>query len=516
MRKKRIKRRYFIMSTAFIIVYFFVLIGIINVFNNAKETYVNTQYADISHQIDTTYLNYENYVKFVYNHMLEDTSIVTTLETAQTTTDNEKIILRDNLYDELLPVYEDIQDNHIKQLQVHLPSGESFLRMHASSLYGDNLLSIRPSINQVIASKTMVQGFEIGRTYTGYRYVFPVIKDNIYLGSVELSLSTTTLTQTLYALNPTSDIFFILKGASVIANTQPTYLDEYIQTPMSDDYYVELEFQQTFRLNRYFFNQTEYQSLFLAHSDNIDNLLQEEKNLTYAFTHNQTDYIMYFVSILDTNDDHVGYVIKVSDYSLLQELEFERTLAISLLTILTVSIIGFMIFIAKDKIKLETLSTKDTLTDISNRYYFRQVALIEFEKAKRYRSALSFIMFDIDFFKKVNDTYGHKTGDIILKELALLVNKNIRQVDLFARWGGEEFIILLPETENKNALVVAEKIRHLVESHTFSKNLQITISLGVASFNASMTSVEQIIDQADIALYEAKNSGRNRVESAKS
>jgi len=166
-------------------------------------------------------------------------------------------------------------------------------------------------------------------------------------------------------------------------------------------------------------------------------------------------------------------------------------------------------------IKLKELSIKDGLTKIYNRRFFQETLLLEYIRAKRRRHILSFIMFDIDDFKKINDIHGHSAGDFILMELVSLVNKKVRKSDIFARYGGEEFAILLSDNNLKTSIRVAEKIRRLVEDHDFIWRdiiLKITISLGVASTDSEeIDSKEALLETADRNLLIAKKKGKNCV-----
>ena len=124
------------------------------------------------------------------------------------------------------------------------------------------------------------------------------------------------------------------------------------------------------------------------------------------------------------------------------------------------------------------------------------------------------IYFDLDFFKKVNDTYGHNAGDFILKEISNLVKTNIRKDDIFCRYGGEEFVILLPNTDARTAYELAERIRSSMEGETFTFNgidIKQTISLGVSQLDASMNDPKDLLDNADQKLYRSKQNGRNQV-----
>ncbi len=160
---------------------------------------------------------------------------------------------------------------------------------------------------------------------------------------------------------------------------------------------------------------------------------------------------------------------------------------------------------------LERQATTDTLTGIFNRLKFNELLDIEIRGAMRYRHPLSLIMFDIDHFKSINDTYGHLVGDAVLKEITSLVTGNIRNVDVFARWGGEEFVILSPDSSLKAANQVAEKLRRLIEVSSFSSPCKVTVSFGLAQFQEDDVA-NSFLNRADAALYRAKSLGRNRVE----
>jgi diguanylate cyclase (GGDEF)-like protein len=162
-------------------------------------------------------------------------------------------------------------------------------------------------------------------------------------------------------------------------------------------------------------------------------------------------------------------------------------------------------------IALEKLSVTDQLTGLSNRRYFDDHFAIERKRVKRYDSALSLIMIDIDHFKKINDAHGHQVGDSVLQEFSRIIQENVRTTDIISRWGGEEFIILLPATSSQNAMLIAEKIQSAVNAYRFSDVGHLTASFGVSNVDPNSTSNRESVNQADQALYEAKKQGRNRV-----
>ena len=159
---------------------------------------------------------------------------------------------------------------------------------------------------------------------------------------------------------------------------------------------------------------------------------------------------------------------------------------------------------------LERRATTDVLTGICNRLRFNELLMQDVDEARRYQFPISLIMFDIDHFKKVNDVHGHLVGDRVLKEIAAIVSANIRTVDCFARWGGEEFMVLSKHLDRENMRTVAEKLRHAVENARIDGCHPITCSFGVTQLD-DLDTVESFTGRADAALYRAKNEGRNRV-----
>ena len=169
--------------------------------------------------------------------------------------------------------------------------------------------------------------------------------------------------------------------------------------------------------------------------------------------------------------------------------------------------------------RLELLSITDGLTKLHNHRYFQDELARAFEESQRYQRPLSLAMIDLDFFKKVNDTYGHAVGDDVLKCAARLFRQSVRSTDLVARYGGEEFAVMMPETALADACVFAEKIRSLVESEpldTQAGPVSVTVSIGVASVpHTRIHSAKEVIIAADKALYRAKKRGRNQVQAEK-
>jgi two-component system cell cycle response regulator len=166
--------------------------------------------------------------------------------------------------------------------------------------------------------------------------------------------------------------------------------------------------------------------------------------------------------------------------------------------------------------RLELLSITDGLTRLHNHRHFQDELTRAFEESARYERPLALVMIDIDFFKKVNDTYGHAVGDEVLKAVSALFRESIRATDLAARYGGEEFAVMMPETDLADAMKFAEKIRSLVEASPIATQagpVSATVSVGVASVpHARIHAPNELVVAADKALYRAKKGGRNQVQ----
>ena len=203
--------------------------------------------------------------------------------------------------------------------------------------------------------------------------------------------------------------------------------------------------------------------------------------------------------------------------TIIRENQFNTELFIQVVTIIVIifiSIIALLIYRSNIKLstlnkELEKLSQTDKLTSLYNRAKLDSILENEMKIIKRYKDYASLAIIDIDHFKNINDTYGHNVGDIILKELANILKENIRETDFVGRWGGEEFLVILPRTNERNAVITAENLRKTIENHKFHNNIKVTASFGVCECKTN-NPIKCLI-HADKALYNAKNSNRNCV-----
>ena len=225
-----------------------------------------------------------------------------------------------------------------------------------------------------------------------------------------------------------------------------------------------------------------------------------------------------------------GISVKFNIDEVERDLARHRWLAFGLFLLMAITLLGIiyrLVIVLQRKLdaaeeRLRTLAVTDELTGLKNRRYIMERLAQEFERAVRHHHVLSCIMFDLDYFKRVNDTYGHDAGDVVLRATTSVAQSCCRQIDTLGRYGGEEFLLLLPETNDGNARVVAERIRQAIEQLKINlpdgRTLSITTSMGVSTLipgtSLDISDMDKLIKQADDALYRAKEAGRNRVESA--
>lgn len=201
-------------------------------------------------------------------------------------------------------------------------------------------------------------------------------------------------------------------------------------------------------------------------------------------------------------DNTIGYIYLESERILnnINENSLKECLKIT-------KILGIIL----DKYNTQISSTKDKLTSTLTRKYLEKAINSQLEYCNEYNSSFSVLMIDIDLFKDINDRFGHRTGDLVLKEICDIILENIRETDICGRYGGEEFIVILPETDMYGAYTVAEKIRDKIHKRNILKGKRdVTISLGVATFPEHATQYDELIEKVDQALYIAKNTGRNK------
>ncbi len=228
-------------------------------------------------------------------------------------------------------------------------------------------------------------------------------------------------------------------------------------------------------------------------------------SMPMAFGASLTIYVCYVM---------FAYELMTGNFGKFWWIKIVSPLSFALLTFIIAVIIKYLIK-SRDFDQQYKLATTDGLTELYNHRYFQEQLLNQINHSKRYGNPVSLIIIDIDFFKKFNDTYGHQSGDAVLRQVAFTLKKNVRATDIVCRYGGEEMSIILPNTKYEEAVNIAQKLCQMVASRKFklthSRESNVTISLGVSSIESDGETPAQIIDSADKRLYNAKENGRNRV-----
>lgn len=405
------------------------------------------------------------------------------------------------IYDYLREPFRLMKSYGYKDIIFLLPEGNIFLDMEMPEKYGKKLKNIEAI---VVISNNLNNSLD-KRFYDSVVYSYPIFYKNSFVGTVYFIVPLYTIGKNLSDIFKNQYVFYIKEDFISIEGKKGL-----VQSELSPSYFVDRQFY-----NLKLKDKPEKVNLVSQINseikERITELIEKEESFSIPYNYNNENYIITFYSIKDLNNRHLGYLVSYEKDKTFNE--FSKFFYVSSTLITTVVLLTFILLshILKMKAIAEKNAITDRLTGALNRMAIETIMNAEYERAKRNKKPISIILFDIDFFKKINDTYGHNAGDYVLKKIVEIVKKNIRKSDYLIRWGGEEFLILLPETDIESAIKVAEKLRTLVENYQFKDIGKVTISLGVAQIKTG-EKLDHAIKRADEALYLAKNRGRNRVE----
>ena len=421
---------------------------------------------------------------------------------------------RKKLYALLEPTYELLKKNGIRQLHFHLPGNISFLRFHKPNKYGDSLKGIRYSIDLVNKTKKVVRGFEEGRIFNGFRNVYPLFYNDKFVGTVEISYSIRAIATTL---TQSENAFYglLIQKDLVQKKVWKENRKYYVPSLFSDEYLWD---KKTFSTLYYYKNKEKFfnglREVERTLSKKIQPLLKKKESFLLPFGYHDKNFIVIFQVLQNIAKQRVGYIVTFSQNNFFAQSNehYRMTLAIASLVDMALSILFFLFLKTERDIKsaLSFRSNYDPLTRLLNRRGFETTYNAIFKTHKRHKQPFALLFLDIDHFKHINDTYGHDIGDAVLEELAKILKQTLRDSDIIARWGGEEFVVLLNDTNADAAKKVAQKLKEKIEEHTHATLPSFTVSIGVANGEASK-SFEQLLKEADEALYRAKKEGRNRI-----
>lgn len=453
----------------------------------------------------------EEFSNYIYDTINVNESVERILFNANHAAENQKPTLRSELYLQLKDTYTLLSSKyHFQQVQFQLANGDSFLRFNNPNKYGDNLIDVRETIKISCKEHRYVKGFEEGRIFAGYRFVYPVWHQRSYVGSVEISLSPACVLKELYNRNPRQDLGFIIDkqilNKCIFADEQYRYTN----SALSDDYIHDINVLKFIEANNYATKLYQDEAFVKKLKKVAANSLAKKESSSTFIRHNKKIYLIHYYAVENTQDEPVAYFYSVYDDQGIETILHSKWRIVILIIIVTALLLFMVVFGKVKQDEIRRVAMTDQLTGAYNRHSFYEFAEKELSRARRNKQNVSFGIIDIDYFKRVNDAFGHLVGDEVLKHFAMIAKNTLRAHDVFARFGGEEFIIMLPDTTQQNAVLVMERLRQSVANYLFPAVKRVTISGGVTeSRNNEM--LDDSIRRADEALYKAKQNGRNQI-----
>ncbi len=484
------------------------IITILIMYSHQVENFRIEKTSNLRRETDLITGIYQRFSDFLYDNSIKKSDAAELLYESWKNPekkDKNRVLLKKQMDD----IYSEIKKYAYRQLHFHLPDTESFLRMHRPEKYGDILKSVRETVAAANLYKKTVSGFEEGRIFNGYRYIYPLFYKDIHSGSVEISISFNAVIEALKRLFK-KEYIFMLKKEVVDEKVFESEQSNYETSFLSGSYVMDKEISVK--------NYGILKGILNRNSRALKNLntdFSSGQDFIYAFENSGKNILLIAVKLENFKKDHVGYLISIEksdEYIHLKKDTAQQLFLLSIIILLLFCLIEYHIWV---RIKMKELAMRDKLTSLYNRHMFLEILNQTISRMKRYNINSVLIIADIDHFKEINDNYGHNKGDSVLKQFAEILNRNIRESDTSARWGGEEFVILLPNTNIDDGINIAEKIRGIIEQSDFNIGKTITCSFGVAEIKPEDSDKPVIIEKADKMLYKAKKNGRNRVESFK-
>ncbi len=412
----------------------------------------------------------------------------------------EKKRLRKRLGRILNVHYGHMRGYNFRQLHFHLADNTSFYRFHKPSRWGDDLTDVRATVRHVNNTGEFAQGFEEGRIINGYRYVYPLEYNGEHAGSVEVSISMKAVVEILRKLYG-RDIQFLLSSRVVAEKVFASEQDNYIRWALTDEYVFDHELPGT---------GFPEEKLTGSEKKKILSKISQEKLSTFI-VHTKNNEDLVFLSISNFEGRPVAFLVNQVDNSAYRSTRTNYTVNIALLGVLVLLLLYLAYKTSTTQRQLEQLVDYDTLTGAYSRNTFLVRLNEDFERFCRYSTPLSLVYMDLDYFKEINDRYGHAAGDRVLKEFTEIVKSRIRATDYVGRIGGDEFLLALPGTSVEGGSAVAHTIHEQLQTATGDSGIEIKCSFGVGEVRPDDRDMDKFIERIDNELYKSKKSGRNHV-----
>lgn len=511
LKKIFIEYRALFLSAIFLLMWIGSMFYIFNRAEIKKQEYITKEMYELKNKYATVIMGYENFGKLIFQFLIAESDVPEKMWQAKYGDEQVQNKIRQEIYHDLSDMYKTLEQYNYRQLHFHTSDGRSFIRFHQPQKHGDLLTDVRDSIRIVSKEHRYISGFEEGRVFNGYRMVYPVFFNKEYVGSVEISIAASGIIKILRETFPLLYTNFLINekvvNDIVWADEQFRYDRKCIIKGFLMDSNVE-EAIQDFPV--ILDNET---NLAILKAVNIDHSKDLENNLSFSdfVSVKKKDYLLGFLSISNISQKPVAYLVAISDNSIAKAVDENKFFISFIISIAFISIFVTSQLLLMKHIQLEDISEKDPLTGLYNRRrFFEKVKDILKNKPK----TSSAVILDIDHFKRINDEFGHNTGDEVLVSVTKQLLGSIRQQDILARWGGEEFIVFLPDADYAIALQICERLRNKIETLEIKGVGNVTASFGFAVLE-NFNELEYAIQLADQAMYVSKQNGRNQVTYSK-
>ena len=424
----------------------------------------------------------------------------------------ERAYWRGTIRNRLEPAFDRFAYYQVRLLNLILPDGTVFLRMHAPDLYGDNVLSYSQLQKIALSNRAPARGFQVGKTIGLYRYSFPIFYGSQFLGSAEYGLSSFAFAEQLQKQFP-GHYSLLLRREALIPLDKEFLSTHYTESSYSKDFYENRSLGLVKKIQEEI--DPDLVGLLKKRAAGMlagsPSRIAQGKGFALFLSQSGKVYSLSFLPIRGADGAFLGYITAIHENPAAKEIREIYLLFASLLTLFFVAAALLLHSFLKTHFQLVEKALFDTLTGALKKSEFASISEIEVARARRYRIPLSIIMFDLDGFKSVNDEHGHLAGDEVLKTLGQAILNSIRKADCFFRWGGDEFLLVLPNTGKEGARKLAEKLRKLASQVEVERGQGVSLSLGIAQLEEGDPDLGTVLKRADEALYRAKKQGKNRV-----
>lgn len=465
--------------------------------NEVINDYESNITSDIRGLTEISIKNKLNVTSMLYN-MIVDEDIKNLMLEIHENPKASKVDLRSELYESHKENYNFMLEIGVHQFQFHLPSTESFLRFHAPDKFGDALSDYRESINRVIDTSKMSHGYEEGRVFGGYRYVYPIIKGNSYVGSVEFSFEMDKI------IKPVEETYGVLGTLVMDEDEIKEKAFSSVKKIYVKETYTGLGYINPNESHKDIIKELSVsEKLFIEVSSKLrEAKLKAGENVDVFVYEKTSDTLLWAVSIplIDVKNETVGQLIYYKNDKILYDMMMNQSKVIRNSIILMLISIVLLIMSTLFFMNVKTKATFDSLTKLYSRHAFFETVVNKIDDGV-------VLMIDVDNFKETNDKYGHFVGDEVLKNISTIIQNHIRSSDYAIRWGGEEFLVLLMCLDMKTGEERARSLVNVVNDSDVN-GVKTTISIGVSRLTKDY---EKSFKRADDALYNAKASGKNTV-----